>query len=586
VLGLRFRNPWRRMWGRGLRMSVSAKILLFAAVAVVAVCLLSAATTFGARTGQRIREQVVASQEQLNSLARLDDGVWPFLNALSRAKESGKATLAVLREHQVKVVAERTQLEAPLVQRVEEPIGTRSNEEEQEEIRHALDLLLNWMERTEASISFEPEKTALAPALERALYQDYEETVGQYIDSLQRVEQEELTQRQHLWNATVERMRLVGTLAPAACVALMVALALFILLPLRRSLRKLRTTAERVGQGDFEVSLPAMGQDELGLLARAMDRMAAELRNTLQEKQRLIKAEAEASEREARRYSAMLEETVHVRTTELEAANAQLQESLRQLRTTQEQLLFTDRLATVGRLAANVGHEINNPLSYILSNLRFIRKELEQGEEAATPEQQDLLEAATAAHEGAERVRLIVKDLRDLSRRDDVALGPVELASVVHDAVKLASREVRDRAQLIEECESVPAVWGNGPRLHQVVLNLLINAAYAITPGKPAENKIRVAARAQGSGSVVVEVTDTGCGIPPENLQRIFEPLFTTKPAGEGTGLGLSVCHTIVTSMGGTIEVESQVGRGSTFRITLPAAEGRDGGGAQEKKVA
>jgi two-component system NtrC family sensor kinase len=567
-------------------MSVSAKILLFAAVAIGAVCLLAAATSFGARRGQLLREQVVASQQQIDSLARLDDGVWPFLNALSRARESGKDTLAVLREHQVKVIAERAQLEAALAQRFDEISGARSSEEKGKEIRHALDLLLSWMESTEARVSFEPERTPLAPALERALHQDYEETVGQYIDSLQRVEQEELTHRRNKWNATVEQMLIAAALVPTACIVLMVVLALSILLPLRRSLRKLRATAERVGQGDFEVSLPAMGQDELGLLARAMDRMAAELRNTLQEKQRLIKAEAEASEREARRYSAMLEETVHVRTTELEAANAQLQESLRQLRAAQDQLLFTDRLATVGRLAANVGHEINNPLSYILSNLRFLRKELEQGEEAASPEQQEMLEAATAAHEGAERVRLIVQELRMLSRRDDMALGPVELASVVHGAVKLASREVRDRAQLIEECEGVPAVWGNGPRLGQVVLNLLINAAYAIAPGKPSENEVRVVARAQGAGSVVVEVRDTGCGIPPENLQRIFEPFFTTKPIGEGTGLGLSVCHTIVTSMGGTIQVESEVGRGSTFRITLLTAEGRSGDDAHEKKVA
>jgi C4-dicarboxylate-specific signal transduction histidine kinase len=531
---------------------------------------------------------VVASQEQINSLARLDDGVWLFLNAMSRARERGQDTSLLLREHQLQVLSERAQLETALEQEAEGAIGwSRSSDEEGVEFRHALDLLLAWMERTEARLRFEPDRTPLAPEVEWALYQDYEETVGQYIDSLQRVEQEELAQWRHQWNATARRIQLISLGVVVACIALMVTMALSILLPLRGSLRKLRATAERIGRGDFEVSLPAMGQDELGLLARAMDRMASELRDTLQEKQRLIKAEAEVSEREARRYSAMLEETVRVRTTELEAANAQLQESLRQLRASQEQLLFTDRLATVGRLAANVGHEINNPLSYILSNLRFIRKELEQGDEASTPEQQELVEAASAAHEGAERVRLIVQDLRMmLSRPDDVALGPVELGAVIRGAVKLASRELRDRARLVEECEGVPAVWGNGPRLSQVVLNLLINAGYAITPGKPEENEVRVVARVHGPGSVLVEVKDTGCGIPKENLERIFEPFFTTKPVGEGTGLGLSVCHTIITSMGGTIQVESEVGRGSTFRITLPLAEGRQGGGSSEKQVA
>ena len=170
-----------------------------------------------------------------------------------------------------------------------------------------------------------------------------------------------------------------------------------------------------------------------------------------------------------------------------------------------------------------------------------------------------------------------------MSRPDDVALGRVELGSVVRGAVKLASRELRDRAQLVEDCEGVPAIWGNGPRLSQVVLNLLINAAHAIEPGKPMENEVRVVARASGSGSVVLEVRDTGCGIPQENLERIFEPFFTTKPIGEGTGLGLSVCHNIITAMGGTIQVESEVGRGTTFRITLPEAAAREAASENEK---
>jgi signal transduction histidine kinase len=566
-------------------MSVSAKILWFAAVAIGAICVLAAASTHSARTGQRIREQVVTSQEQISILDRLEDSVWPFLNAMSRARGSGQDTSAVLREHQVQLIAERAQLEAAMAQELEETAREhRSREEKGVEIRHALDSLLGWMERTEARLSQAPERAPLAPAVEWALYQDYEETVGQYIDSLQRAEQEALTQWRRQWSVTAARLQLLGTAVAAACVVLMVVMAFSILLPLRGSLRKLRATAERIGRGDFEVSLPAMGRDELGLLARAMDRMATELRDTLQEKQRLIKAEAEVSEREARRYSAMLEETVRVRTTELESTNAQLQESLRQLRATQEQLLFTDRLATVGRLAANVRHEINNPLAYILSNLGYIHKELEKRTQTTSPELRDLLEAATAAHEGADRVRLIVQELGMLSRPDDVALGPVELGAVVHSAIKLAARELLNRARIVEECDGVPWVWANGPRLGQVVINLLINAAHAITPGKPAENEVRVVARDSGAGRVLLEVKDTGCGIPPENLGRIFEPFFTTKPLGEGTGLGLSVCQTIITSMGGTIEVESEVGRGSTFRITLPLADSQEGGGSTSKQ--
>ena len=565
-------------------MSVSTRILLFAAVAIGVICILASAVTYGARRGAQIREQVVASQEQLEILGRLDDGVWPFLNALSRARQAGQDTALVLREQQAQVLAEQARLRAvhEREERVRDEAWTQ-RENARAEASHALETLLRWMESTERRVRQEPERTSIAPAVEWGLYQDYEETVGQYIDSLRREEQEELVRRRQFWNANVERAGFIGTGIAVASVVVMVVMAAFILVPLRRSLRKLRRTAERIGRGDFEVSVPAMGQDELGLLARAMDRMAVELRGTLQEKQRLIKAEAEASEREARRYSAMLEETVHERTTELQAANVRLEQSLRQLQATQEQLLFADRLATVGRLAASVGHEINNPLSYILSNLRFIRKELELDEEAMTPERQDVLEAAAAAHEGAERVRLIVQELRMMSRPDDVALGRVELASVVRGAVKLASRELRDRAQLVEDYEGAPAIWGNGPRLSQVMLNLLVNAAHAIDPGKSMENEVRVTARTNGSGSVVLEVRDTGCGIPPENLERIFEPFFTTKPIGEGTGLGLSVCHNIITAMGGTIQVESEVGRGTTFRITLPEAAAREAAASDEK---
>jgi len=565
-------------------MSVSTRILLFAAVAIGVICILSAALSFGARKGGQIREQVVASQEQLEILGRLDDGVWPFLNALSRARQEGQDTALVLREQQARVLAERARIEVSLEhEAMAKGEEANAQEQEREEVSHALQTLLRWMESTQRRVRQEPERTSIAPAVEWALYQDYEETVGQYIDSLRRAEQEELLQRRQRWDANVARSEFVATVISVGCVVIMVVMALSILVPLRRSLRKLRVTAERIGRGDFEVALPAMGQDELGLLARAMDRMASELRGTLQEKQRLIKAEAEASEREARRYSAMLEETVQARTTELQGANARLEESLRQLQSTQEQLLFADRLATVGRLAAGVGHEINNPLSYILSNLRFIRKELEQNDEPSPEDRQDVLEAAAAAHEGAERVRLIVQELRMMSRPDDVALGRVELGSVVRGAVKLASRELRDRAQLVEDCEGVPAIWGNGPRLSQVVLNLLINAAHAIAPGKPMVHEVRVVARASGSGSVVLEVRDTGCGIPPENLERIFEPFFTTKPIGEGTGLGLSVCHNIITAMGGTIQVESEVGRGTIFRITLPEAAAREASSGSEK---
>jgi signal transduction histidine kinase len=183
-----------------------------------------------------------------------------------------------------------------------------------------------------------------------------------------------------------------------------------------------------------------------------------------------------------------------------------------------------------------------------------------------------MLVAIAEAKEGAERVRLIVQDLKTLSRPDDAATGTADLSEVVRSAANIASHEIRRRARLVEECQDLPLVRGNAARLGQVFLNLIINAAHAIPEGRVEDNEIRVVARRETPERITVEVRDTGCGIPPENLERIFDPFFTTKPSGQGTGLGLSLCHNIITAMGGTITVESKVAKGTTFRMTLPVA--------------
>jgi signal transduction histidine kinase len=134
----------------------------------------------------------------------------------------------------------------------------------------------------------------------------------------------------------------------------------------------------------------------------------------------------------------------------------------------------------------------------------------------------------------------------------------------------MATHEIRYRARLVMESDGLPPVRGNAARLCQVFLNLLINAAHAIAPGQVERNEIKLLARAGADAHVTVEVSDTGCGIPAENLERIFRPFFTTKPAGVGSGLGLSVCQRIIVAHGGELTVESVVGRGTTFRVVLP----------------
>jgi len=150
----------------------------------------------------------------------------------------------------------------------------------------------------------------------------------------------------------------------------------------------------------------------------------------------------------------------------------------------------------------------------------------------------------------------------------------VEIARVIESCVNMAWNEIRHRARLVKELAPVPPVVANEGRLGQVFLNLLVNAAQAIPEGRAEAHRIRVRAAPAGGDRVAIEISDDGAGIPPEILPRIFDPFFTTKPPGEGTGLGLSICHSIVSALGGEIEVESEVGRGSTFRVLLPVERG------------
>jgi CheY-like chemotaxis protein/anti-sigma regulatory factor (Ser/Thr protein kinase) len=141
----------------------------------------------------------------------------------------------------------------------------------------------------------------------------------------------------------------------------------------------------------------------------------------------------------------------------------------------------------------------------------------------------------------------------------------------------MAQNEIRHRARLIKDYRQVPPVDANESHIGQVILNLIVNAAQSIPEGHAGENQIRVGTRTSDRGGVVIEVADTGSGIAPENLARIFDPFFSTKPAGVGTGLGLAICKRIVDELGGQIEVESEVGKGTTFRVLLPAASARRG---------
>jgi PAS domain S-box-containing protein len=250
----------------------------------------------------------------------------------------------------------------------------------------------------------------------------------------------------------------------------------------------------------------------------------------------------------------------------------------------EQHLIQSDRLAALGTLSAGVAHEVNNPLSYVSSNLNFLAEglaellgTLEKPDSVPDPASlkrtiREFMSALSDAREGTARIRRVVGDLKNFARGDDPSQGDADVARALETALTVASPELKYRARLVKQIGSVPLVRGSEARLGQVFLNLLINAAQAIPEGAPDKNRVEVRLRHE-VGKVVVEIQDTGAGIPPEIRERIFEPFFSTKPRGVGTGLGLSICHEIITRIGGEISVESTVGQGSCFRIQLPVVD-------------
>jgi signal transduction histidine kinase len=234
------------------------------------------------------------------------------------------------------------------------------------------------------------------------------------------------------------------------------------------------------------------------------------------------------------------------------------------------ELIISDRMASVGALAAGVTHEINNPLAAVLANVELAIGDARSLETNRTTER--LVEELTDAQEAANRVREIVRDLKLFSRSEEERQGPVDAREVLESALRMAWNEIRHRARLIRSFEDVPLVYGNDARLGQVFLNLLVNAAHAIPDGRAESNEIRVVLRRVGE-RVLVEISDTGTGMSEEVLRQVFTPFFTTKPLGVGTGVGLPVCQRIVSALGGQISAESRLGAGSTFRVLLPTAD-------------
>jgi len=290
-----------------------------------------------------------------------------------------------------------------------------------------------------------------------------------------------------------------------------------------------------------------------------------------------------------------LEQRVSQRTSELSVANRQLVEEreaqqvlMKKLDEAHSQLLQSEKMASIGQLAAGVAHEINNPIGFVNSNLGSLARYVEdlmrlidayeQGDPAAIARvreeidlpflRTDITSLLAESRDGVERVKNIIQDLKDFSHVDEAEWQWANLNKGLDSTLNMVHNEIKYKADVHKEYGALPDVECLPSQLNQVFMNLLVNAAHAIeTPTERGAITVRTGASGH---EVWVEISDTGKGIPPENLMRIFEPFFTTKPVGKGTGLGLSLAYSIVQKHHGRIEVQSEVGKGTMFRVVIP----------------
>ncbi len=287
-------------------------------------------------------------------------------------------------------------------------------------------------------------------------------------------------------------------------------------------------------------------------------------------------------------------------------SNDSLQQVNRQLKTTRDQLTQSERLASIGQLAAGVAHEINNPVGYVFSNFCTLHKVLadlfsmldayEQAEPllAGTPAaatlaglrrsidldylKEDVPALMNESLEGLTRVRKIVQDLKDFSRVDARREWEwTDLRRGLDSTLNIVNNEIKYKADVVREYGDLPDVQCLASEINQVFMNLLVNAAHAIDKSRGTITIRCGHDDGPDGGTVWVQIEDDGCGIAPENLQRIFDPFFTTKPVGHGTGLGLSLSYGIVQKHGGRMTVDSQVGAGTRFNLVLPVRRRDEG---------
>ena len=356
--------------------------------------------------------------------------------------------------------------------------------------------------------------------------------------------------------------RALGTLLGSVALAFTLALGLVLLIvrDMVTPIRALEQRSDEMARGELARPVPPSGEaDEIGRLTFAFE----EMRRALRDKLRTTESLNIDLEREVRR-----------RTEVLEQRNGELREALEKLRRAQDDLVRTEKLASMGRLVAGIAHEINNPVNAVINTLGPLGETIHAitaGGGDATALAREAEEMLRVVERGAARSKAIVQALHNYSRGDEEIPRELNLMRSVDDTLDLLRHRLTN-VRVDKQIEAGLRVTGFAGQIDQVFMNLLTNAAQAIGD-RARGGTIRVSAARAGQ-EIEIAVADDGPGIPPEVIPRIFDPFFTTKDVGEGSGLGLSIVHGIIERHGGRIRVDSRVGEGTTFRITLPAADG------------
>jgi two-component system, NtrC family, sensor kinase len=275
--------------------------------------------------------------------------------------------------------------------------------------------------------------------------------------------------------------------------------------------------------------------------------------------------------RVAERSNAVLESLVLKRTQELSGANQELKIEIHERSQLERRVRHSQKLEALGRLVGGVAHEINNPLTVVLANLSHLKEELKAVASGGDARIQSLVDITVETKAGAKRIQQIVSSLRAFSQTEQPRAEDVDLRATMEFALRMAGAYFPASLQVTSHCDdSLPAVTGSPGQLLQVFLNLIINAAQAMALVSESRRKLEVSIRRGSDERVVVTVADQGVGISPQDLPKVFDPFFTTRDVGSGTGLGLSVCHGFIEELGGEISIDSKLGEGTVVKVGIP----------------